>query len=123
INIIKYTEEQYWPKRRQTDKSISLQTLKAIGSCKLSSSGMCSSASVRAAGDAELRSDGFERLDHEGDVFVQVDAQLLGAVGDIVAVDVAGESFVLHLFANSGDIYFVDALAGADESHGGDEPG
>ena len=48
-------------------------------------------------GQSQLRRNRFHRLDAEGDVLLEVDAHLGGAVDDVVAADGAGEGFVLHL--------------------------
>src|SRR6266545_2162785 len=74
-----------------------------------------------SSGDSELRGDRLQGLNHEGDVLVQVDAELLRALGDIFAVHGAGEPLVFHLLANGGDVDLVDALAGAHKGYRCDE--
>ncbi len=70
------------------------------------------------AGDTQFAGDRLQRFDDEADVFVQVDAELVGALNDVVAVDGAGEALVLHLLALGPHVHLVDALAGPDDGDG-----
>src|SRR4029079_18653675 len=52
------------------------------------------------AAPPELGGDRAQGGDHEGDVLVEVDAQLLGTLDDLVAVHAAGEARLLQLLAH-----------------------
>lgn len=65
---------------------------------------------------------GFEGVDDQGDVLVEVGAQEVDPLADFVAVDLCGEGFVLQLFLHAGGFEGVDA-AGTDEAAGHDEAG
>jgi hypothetical protein len=56
-------------------------------------------------------------------VLVQIDGKFFRAVEDVVAVDAAGEGFVLELFPDAGDFDIVDRFARLDERAGGEEAG
>lgn len=68
----------------------------------------CGSASDSdgAAIKAKLLRDRLHSLEAEGNVFIQVDAQVSGAGNDVVAIDFAGECFVFHSFSYRPDIDF-----------------
>src|SRR2546421_7248155 len=74
-------------------------------------------------GQADFGGDAGERFDDEGDVGVEVHAELGGAAVDVVAVDRAGEALVLELLAHRGGLETGDDLAGPHERAGGDEAG
>jgi hypothetical protein len=63
-----------------------------------------------------------QRSDHERDVLVEVDAELLGARAHLVAVDRRGEARLLELLLDRLGRHPVDAL-GPDVGAGQDEPG
>ena len=48
----------------------------------------------------QLSSNSFHGLDAQRDVRLQIHAQLLRSLGDVVSADAAGERFVLHLLAH-----------------------
>jgi len=56
-------------------------------------------------------------------VFVEIGAEVFGAVDDVVAVDLAGEGFVFHPLSDGLGVDFCERLAGLDEGNGGDESG
>ena len=78
---------------------------------------------LSGSGEAEFVGDGFHGLDTEGYVLVEIDAHLLGSVDDVVAVDTAGEGFVLQSLSHALDVHFVERLGGFDEGDGRDESG
>src|SRR5205823_1530791 len=64
------------------------------------------------------------RVDDDLDVLVEVDAQLLGAGEDLLAVDASGEGFVLEFFLDGLDVDVGDGLAGPhqrDRRHEADQ--
>src|SRR5207248_1896668 len=74
-------------------------------------------------GQADFGGDAGERLDDEGDVGVEVHAELGGPAVDVVAVDRAGEALVLELLAHRGRLEAGDDLAGPHERAGVHEAG
>ena len=62
----------------------------------------------------------FHRGDHERDVLVELDAEVLGALAHLVAVDARGEARLLQLLLDRLGREAVDA-GGADERARGDE--
>src|SRR5688572_28961926 len=76
---------------------------------------------VPAAVEPELVGLGLEGRDHEGDVVVEVHAELLGPTADVLAVDGRGEGGRLELLLDRLRRHPVDALgphvrAGRDEA-------
>src|SRR5207247_7164586 len=57
-------------------------------------------AAPRLGGQPELGSDRLQRLDDRADVLVEVDAELLGALVDVLPVDARGERGLLQLLAH-----------------------
>ena len=64
-----------------------------------------------------------QRLDHVLDVLVERQADLLGAVVDVLAVDAAGEGLLFQPLLHRGEVDVGERLAGLDQGHGGDEAG
>ena len=65
----------------------------------------------------------FHCLNAEGDVDVEVDAELGCALNDVFAVDAAGEGFVFHLFLHARDFDVGDGFRRLDQGAGGEEAG
>jgi hypothetical protein len=61
--------------------------------------------------------------DAEGDVFVERDAEFLGAFYYVFAADAAGEGFVFHSFLDRAGFEIEDAFGGTDVSAGGEKAG
>ena len=80
-----------------------------------------STLSSRGA-EPELVGARLHRRDHEGDVLVEVDAELLGALADLVTVDARSERGLLELLLDGLRRHPLDA-GRADERAGGDEAG
>src|SRR2546428_13511331 len=59
--------------------------------------GVSGRATASRPGEADVRGDGGQRADEEGDVRVEIDAELGGAAVDVVAVHGAGERLALGL--------------------------
>src|SRR5262245_54444790 len=62
-----------------------------------------------------------QRGDYERAMFVEAQPQLFGAAPQVVAVDRAGEGFVLDPLPDRRDFERVEALVGADERAGHEE--
>src|SRR5437773_8659435 len=78
---------------------------------------------LRSAFQAQLFRNPFHRLDAERDVLLQINAQVGGAGGYVIAVYAAGEGFVFHLFSDRLGFDFSQRLARLDQSAGGNESG
>src|SRR5262245_55635138 len=73
--------------------------------------------------ESEAWRDCRQRADDEGDVLVQVHAELLRAAVHVVAVHGAGEALVLELLPDRAGLEPRDGAAGTDEGAGRDEAG
>src|SRR5262245_16381757 len=70
---------------------------------------------------SQTRGAGLHGGDTEGDVFVEIDAEVGGAARDVVAVDVGGEGDLLQLLADAFGLQPLQARR-PDQRTGGDEP-
>lgn len=77
----------------------------------------------RGSVEPEFGGAGAHCFNAEADVRVEVDAELGGTLNDLVAVDGAGEGFVLHLLADAFCFDFVDGAGRLDVADGGEEAG
>src|SRR5829696_881923 len=96
----------------------------ATGEARAPEVGVASAASGGGRGcgaEAELRCDRPHRLDHEADVLVEIHAELLGALVDVVTVHAGRERGLLELLPNRLRLERVDPVR-ADEAAGVDEP-
>jgi len=59
-----------------------------------------------ASGQPQLHRDSSHRLNAEGDVLLQVNAQIGDAVDDVIPVHAAGKGFVLHFLAHGLGFHF-----------------
>src|SRR5215467_4000298 len=73
------------------------------------------------AGETDAGRDGGEGADHEADVLVEVDAELLGAAIHVVPVHRAREALVLELLLHRAGLEPGDGASRAHEGAGGDE--
>src|SRR5438034_6989972 len=65
--------------------------------------GVSGRATASCSGEADVRGNGGQRADDEGDVRVEIDAELGGAAVDVVAVHGARERLVLELLPDRRD--------------------
>src|SRR4051794_38562576 len=65
----------------------------------------------RRPGQPQLSRDRPHRLNAKRDVLLEINAQLLRALGDVVTVYAAGKRFVLHLLAHGFRLHFSQRLA------------
>src|SRR3989441_9858767 len=83
--------------------------------------GVSGRATASRPGEADVRGDGGQRADDEGDVRVEIDAELGGAAVDVVAVHGARERLVLELLPDRRRLEPGDGATGAHERHRVDE--
>src|SRR5438132_11589855 len=77
--------------------------------------GVSGRATASCPGEADVRGDGGQRADDEGDVRVEIDAELGGAAVDVVAVHGARVSLVLELLPDRRRLGPGDGANGAHE--------
>src|SRR4029077_7786042 len=75
-------------------------------------------SSGSALGETDFRGHGAQSRNDEGDVGVEIHAELLGAAVDVVAVHGPGEALVLELLAHRGRLKAGDDLARPHERTG-----
>ncbi len=59
----------------------------------------------------------------EADVFVQIDPQFLGALDDVLAIHILGETFIAHLPVHRARRNVVQAFGRPDQGHRPDKAG
>src|SRR5207247_11062168 len=83
--------------------------------------GVAGRPTASCSGEADVRGNGGQRADDEGDVRVEIDAELGGAAVDVVAVHGARERLVLELLPDRRRLEPGDGTTGAHERHRVDE--
>src|SRR5690242_16452963 len=71
----------------------------------------------------QFGSDLLHRVDAEGDVLVEINAEVSGAVDDVVAADASGKRLVFHAAADGLRLQRMDRLVGTHQRRRGDETG
>src|SRR5450759_69888 len=115
------TTSQAFGSTNRLDPACRARKPSALARCSERSTGGCL-ARVGGGSQSQLGGDRLERRDHEGDVLVEVDAKLVGALVDLAAIDFGGEGGLFQLLAHRLRLERVDAV-GAHQPAGVHEAG